>query len=173
MGLLTVQSNDHTTDPRELPVTGRLDALGVHYEVYRHPPLHTVEEAKALRGNIDAAHVKNLFLRDKREQMWMVTVLEGRPIDTKALRPLLGATGTVSFGSPDRLLRVLGILPGSVSPLALVNDPTCQVGIVLDAALRDYTHVGVHPLHNEATLRLSVEDLVRFLDANGHPPAWI
>lgn len=160
-------------DPRELPATRQLDQLGVPYVIHRHPPLYTVAEAKELRGDIDAAHVKNLFLRDKKEQMWMVTVLEGRPVDTKELRALLGATGTVSFGSPDRLRRVLGIEPGSVSPLALVNDPEGVVRIVLDEGLHDYTHVGVHPLHNEATLRLAVLDLVRFLEASGRSPIWI
>ncbi|MSP56595.1 MAG: prolyl-tRNA synthetase associated domain-containing protein [Myxococcales bacterium] len=162
-----------TLDPRELPATRRLDELAVSYAIHRHPPLYTVAEAKALRGDIDAAHVKNLFLRDKREQMWMVTVLESRSIDTKELRGLLGASGTVSFGSHDRLRRVLGIEPGSVSPLALVNDPAGSVRIVLDAALRDHTHVGVHPLHNEATLRIAVVDLVRFLEASGRSPIWM
>ncbi len=161
------------SDPREKPALDRLDALGIPYAVHRHPPLHTVAEAKALRGDIDAAHVKNLFLRDKKERMWLLTVLEGRPIDTKVLRPLLGASGTVSFGSPDRLFRVLGILPGSVSPLAIVNDGARLVHVVLDEALRGYSHIGVHPLHNEATVRLAVPDLVRFLEASDHPPTWL
>ncbi|MDO9280705.1 MAG: YbaK/EbsC family protein, partial [Pseudomonadota bacterium] len=104
-------------DPREVPVLSQLDAHGVAYTVFRHPPLRTVEDAKLLRGDIDAAHVKNLFLRDKREQMWVVTALEDRAIDIRALRAHLDAYGSVSFGSPDRLRRVLGIEPGSVSPL--------------------------------------------------------
>lgn len=162
----------HPTDPRERPALERLDAHGISYTLHRHPALRTVEDARALRGDIDAAHVKNLFLRDKREQMWLVTVLEDQAVDLRALRATLGATGVVSFGSPERLLRVLGIRPGSVSPLAIVNDAAGDVRVVLDDALRGHTHVGVHPLHNEATVRLSVADLARFLTAEGHAPRW-
>lgn len=151
----------------------QLDAHGVAYTVFRHAPLRTVEDAKRLRGDIDAAHVKNLFLRDKREAMWVVTVLEDRPIDMRALRTQLNAYGSVSFGSSDRLRRVLGIEPGSVSPLALVNDLTSQVQLVLDRGLDRHEFVGVHPLHNEATVRIAVRDLVRFLQAIGRAPVWL
>lgn len=161
------------SDPRERAALALLDAHGVPYTLHRHPPLRTVEDAKALRGDIDAAHVKNLFLRDKRERMWVVTVLEDRDLDIKALRPHLGAYGSVSFGSADRLRRVLGIEPGSVSPLALVNDAPGVVSLVLDRGLDRYTHVGVHPLHNEATVRLAVADLVRLLVAIGREPVWL
>ncbi len=160
-------------DPRERPALSLLDTLNIPYTIYRHPPLRTVTEAMALRGDIDAAHVKNLFLRDKREQMWIVTVLEDREVDIRALRSELKATGTVSFGSPERLQRVLGIQPGSVSPLAVVQDTTGGVGVVLDRRLLDHAYVGVHPLHNEATVRLAVTDLVRMLEALGRRPAWI
>lgn len=167
-----------TLDPREGPALAQLDALGIVYTVFRHPPLRTVEDAKRLRGDIDAAHVKNLFLRDKREQMWVVTALEDRALDIRALRAHLDAYGSVSFGSPDRLRRVLGIEPGSVSPLALVNDvargaESPGVRIVLDRGIERYEHVGVHPLHNEATVRIAVRDLVRFLEAIGRAPAWL
>ena len=167
------ERNAHEPRDRERPALDRLDALGIAYTLHRHPPLRTVEDAKALRGNIDAAHVKNLFLRDKREQMWVVTVLEDREVDIRALRPKIDAYGSVSFGSPDRLGRVLGITPGSVSPLAIVHDPEKRVRVVLDEALRDWSHVGVHPLHNEATVRLSVADLGRFLTAEGRDPIWL
>lgn len=162
-------------DPREAPALSRLDALGVAYTVFRHPPLRTVEDARRLRGDIDAAHVKNLFLRDKREQMWVVTTLEDRAIDIRALRASLDAYGSVSFGSPDRLRRVLGVEPGAVSPLALVNDVARGGGVrmVLDRGIERYAHVGVHPLHNEATVRIAVGELVRFLEAIGRAPVWL
>ncbi|MDP2305092.1 MAG: prolyl-tRNA synthetase associated domain-containing protein [Pseudomonadota bacterium] len=164
-------------DPRERFVLAQLDAHGVPYTVHRHPPLRTVEDAKQLRGDIEAAHVKNLFLRDKREQMWVVTVLEDRPIDIRALRAHLNAYGSVSFGSPDRLRRVLGIEPGSVSPLAIVNAPVigsdAAVRLVLDRGLERHAYVGVHPLHNEATVRIAVSELVRFLEAIGRAPMWL
>ncbi len=162
-------------DPREVPVLSQLDALGVAYTVFRHPPLRTVEDAKLLRGDIDAAHVKNLFLRDKREQMWVVTALEDRAIDIRALRAALNAYGSVSFGSPDRLRRVLGIEPGSVSPLAMVNDVARGGGVrmVLDRGIERHAFVGVHPLHNEATVRIAVGELVRFLEAIGRAPVWL
>ncbi|MDP2312285.1 MAG: prolyl-tRNA synthetase associated domain-containing protein [Pseudomonadota bacterium] len=157
----------------EAPVLARLDALGIAYTVHRHPAVYTVEAAKVLRGDVGAAHAKNLFLRDKREQMWLLTVLEDRPVDFRALREVLDTRGTPSFGSPERLRTWLGVTPGSVTPLAAINDTGCGVRVVLDAALRDYPLVGVHPNHNEATVTLAPADLVRFLESTGHPPTWL
>ena len=119
-------------DPQQL--FARLDQLGIAHRTAEHPPVFTVEEAKALRGNLSGHHIKNLFLRNKKEEMWLVVALEDRAIDLKRLGEALGA-GRLSFGSAERLKRHLGVEPGSVTPLALINDEARAVRLVLDRGL--------------------------------------
>ena len=157
----------------ERSLLARLDALQIAHRTVRHPPVRTVEEAKQHRTGGDGHHIKNLFLRDKKGRMWLLSVLEDRPIDLKALRGLLGARGGPSFGSADRLQRVLGVAPGSVTPFAAINDAEGAVEVYLDAALREGGTVHAHPLHNEATTAIDAADLVRFLHDAGHPPRWL
>src|SRR4030081_325691 len=99
----------------------RLEQLGIAQRTVEHPPVFTVEEAKKLRGELPGAHIKNLFLRNKKEEMWLVGGLEARHVALKRLGEVLGA-GRLSFGSPERLARHLGVEPGSVTPLSLIND---------------------------------------------------
>jgi len=155
------------TSPEQ--VLARLEALGIASRTFRHAPVFTVEEAKALRGELAGAHIKNLFLRNKKGAMWLVTCLEDRPIDLKALAAALGA-GRFSFGSAERLMAHLGVQPGSVTPLAVVNDRAGRVAVVLDKALLDFDEVNCHPLVNDMTTTLSSADLVAFLEAEGHAP---
>jgi len=155
------------TSPEQ--VLARLEALGIASRTFRHAPVFTVEEAKALRGELAGAHITNLFLRNKKGAMWLVTCLEDRPIDLKALAAALGA-GRFSFGSAERLMAHLGVQPGSVTPLAVVNDRAGRVAVVLDKALLDFDEVNCHPLVNDMTTTLSSADLVAFLEAEGHAP---
>ena len=133
-------------DAPRLPTTPamlfqRLDALGLAYRTVEHPPVFTVEEAKALRGQLAGGHVKNLFLRNKKgDAMWLVVALEDRVIDLKALGERIGA-GRVSFGSAERLMTHLGVIPGAVTPLALINDREARVKVVIDAGLLDHDPV--------------------------------
>ncbi|NQW10721.1 MAG: prolyl-tRNA synthetase associated domain-containing protein [Alphaproteobacteria bacterium] len=154
------------TSPEAL--LARLDALGIAYARHDHPPLFTVEDSKALRGDLPGGHCKNLFLRDKKGAMWLVVCLEDRRIDLKALGDRLGGA-RLSFGSADRLLRVLGVAPGAVSPFALINDTECAVTVVLDRGMLEHRPLNYHPLTNEATIAVQPEDLVRFIEACGHP----
>jgi len=147
----------------------RLDALGIAYARHDHPPLFTVEDSKALRGDLPGGHCKNLFLRDRKGAMWLVVCLEDRRIDLKALGELLGGV-RLSFGSADRLLRVLGVVPGAVSPFALINDTGVEVQVVLDKAMLEQRPLNFHPLVNTATIAVAPEDLVRFIEACGHRP---
>ena len=110
--------------------------LGIAQRTVEHPAVFTVEEAKALRGDLPGHHVKNLFLRNKKEEMWLVVALEDRAIDLKRLGEVLGA-GRLSFGSAERLKRHLGVEPGSVTPLALINDEGRAVRLALDRGLGD------------------------------------
>ena len=157
-------------DPQQL--FARLEQLGIAHRTVEHPPVFTVEEAKALRGNLPGHHIKNLFLRNKKEEMWLVVALEDRAIDLKRLGEVLGA-GRLSFGSADRLKRYLGVEPGSVTPLSLVNDEAHAVRLVLDRGMADGGPVNAHPLVNTMTTALAPADLLRFFAATGHTPRWL
>ena len=150
----------------------RLNTIGIAQHTVEHPPVFTVEEAKALRGNLPGHHIKNLFLRNKKEEMWLVVALEDRAIDLRRLGEALGA-GRLSFGSPDRLRRVLGVEPGSVTPLALVNDEARQVRLALDRGLKEGGPVNAHPLVNTMTTAIATADLLRLFEATGHVPLWL
>ena len=150
----------------------RLDQLDIAHRSVEHAAVFTVEQAKALRGNLAGHHVKNLFLRNKKEERWLVVALEDRAVDLKRLGEALGA-GRLSFGSADRLRRQLGVEPGSVTPLALINDRAGAVRLALDRALFDGPPVNVHPLVNTMTTALEPAALLRFFAATGHEPHWL
>jgi Ala-tRNA(Pro) deacylase len=143
---------------------------GCRFTLHRHPPLFTVAESRELRGQLPGGHTKNLFLRDKRERMWLVTAEETRAVDLKALGSALGAQGRLSFGSPTRLAEYLGIEPGSVTPFALANDARGAVSFVLDRALLACEVLNFHPLTNEATVGIARDDFLSFMTEIGHAP---
>lgn len=151
----------------------RFQELGIAFENREHPPLHTVSESQALRGTIPGAHVKNLFLRDKKRRFFLVTVGEERAVDLRELRHAIGARGNLSFGDADALRGMLGVLPGAVTPFAVANDPENLVTMVLERALAGAERVSAHPLRNDMTTTLAAADLVRFLEAEGHPPLLV
>src|SRR3954464_10929227 len=113
----------------------RLDELGLAHHTVEHEPVFTVEQAKQHRGVLPGHHIKNLFLRNKKEEMWLVVTPEDRTIDLKQLGERLGA-GRLSFGSPERLRKYLGVEPGSVTPFAVINDTGHAVRLVLDSGLK-------------------------------------
>jgi Ala-tRNA(Pro) deacylase len=147
-----------------------LDQLGIAHATVTHPALFTVEQSQALRGTIAGGHTKNLFLRDKKGALFLVTALEDAVIELKSLHRLLGASGRFSFGSAELMRETLGIEPGAVTPFAAMNDTDRRVGVVLDAALMRHATINCHPLVNTMTTSIAREDLVRFLAATGHPP---
>jgi Ala-tRNA(Pro) deacylase len=162
------------TPPAQPPTSpealfARLAELGIAVSNFSHPPVFTVAEAKALRGELKGGHIKNLFLRNKKGAMWLVTCPEDRDIDLKALGQALGA-GRFSFASAARLMTYLGVLPGAVTPFAVINDTEGRVQVVLDQAVLDCDPVNAHPLVNDRTAAVAPGDLVRFLEAVGHPP---
>lgn len=148
----------------------KLDALAIRTTTVRHPPLFTVEQSKSLRGELPGGHTKNLFLKDKKDRMWLVTAEEDRAIDLKSLGAALGAQGRVSFGSPERLMRHLGVEPGAVTPFGLANDAGGEVALVLDEGLLRHDILNFHPLTNDATTTIAREDFLRFLAAIRHTP---
>jgi len=147
-----------------------LEALGIEARTHRHAPVNTVAESRALRGDLAGAHIKNLFLRDKKRRIWLVTLLEDREVDLKALRRRIGAQGTLSFGSAELLAEVLGVAPGAVTPLGVVNDRAHRVTLILDKAVLARDPVNCHPLVNHMTTAIAAADLLRFLEACGHAP---
>ncbi len=161
---------DATPPLDEKALFARLDELGIARQTHSHEPLFTVEQSRALRGDLPGGHIKNLFLRDKKRRMWLVTVLESRQIDLKALRQRIGAQGNLSFGSAEMLMENLGVIPGAVTPFAVINDREGRVTMVLDKAVLDDDPVNAHPLRNDMTTALAPADLLRFLAAEGHAP---
>jgi len=147
----------------------RLDALGIAHRTLEHAAVFTVDEAKALRGNLPGAHSKNLFLRDKKGAMWLLTCLADKTIDLRYLSEKLGAR-SLSFASLARLTRYLGVIPGAVTPFAIINDPDALVRVVLDRDLLDYELLNFHPLINTRTTTIKADDLLRFLAALNHEP---
>lgn len=148
----------------------RLDELGIAADIHRHPPLHTVAESQALRGAMPGGHIKNLFVRDKKRRYWLITVPEDAEIDLKVLRHVIGASGNLSFGTADAMVEKLGVRPGAVTPFAVMNDGGGEVSFVLERSLLDHAQINAHPLHNEATISVGAEDLLRFVAACDHEP---
>lgn len=148
----------------------RLDELGLSHRTVEHPALYTVEQSRELRGDLPGAHIKNLFLRDKKRRMWLVTVLESREVDLKSLRHRIGAQGNLSFGNAELLMERLGVIPGAVTPFSVINDREGAVTMVLDKALLEIDPVNAHPLRNDRTTAIAPGDLLRFLEAEGHAP---
>jgi Ala-tRNA(Pro) deacylase len=153
------------TEPEAL--YARLDALGIPYALHEHPPIFTVAEGAHLKASIPGVHCRNLFVRDKKERMFLIVVPNETRLDMKKLPALLGCD-RLSFGSQERLWTHLGVRPGSVCPFAIVNDTENKVRIVLDAEMMKAARVNYHPLRNHLTIGLAPEGLVRFIEACGH-----
>lgn len=151
-------------------VLARLDGYGLLTRTVEHPAVFTVEEAQAHRGEIPGGHAKNLFVKDKKDRLFLIVAEEETAIDLKAVSSLIGAKGRVSFGRPDLLMEVLGVEPGSVNPFAVLNDTAGAVTVVLDTALLVHDPLNFHPMVNTATTSIARDDFLRFLELTGHPP---
>jgi len=167
--VLTLSSGRPPETPEGL--LARLAALGIPARTVRHPPLHTVVESKALRGSLPGGHAKNLFLKPKAPGPYLLAVLEeDRQVAVNALLRRLGVARG-QFASAEDLFAELGVRPGAVTPLALVNAAPGRVRVAIDRALLEGVEtVHFHPLVNTATTALAPADLLRFLRALGHAP---
>ena len=155
------------------PILGALQALDIRYELFEHPPVHTSDEAAIHWQAISGAAVKNLFLRNKKGDRHYLVILG---IDKQAdLRHLVKVIGDdrLSFGSPERLQKYLGVTPGSVSPLGLIHDSTRAVRVIVDSDLRTAEQLIFHPNDNTASLTISGSDFQRFLADRGNSVRWI
>lgn len=155
----------------------QMDDWGHSYRLYTHVPLRTVNDAKAVEDQFvvpgeNALRLKNLYLRDKKKRNYLVTLEQSREIDLKALGAELGAA-SLSFGSADRLMQNLGIRPGAVSPLAMINGVENNVQFFMDAAAVAADVIYMHPLVNDRTVAMSRPDLMAFLDRIGVAVNWL
>lgn len=149
---------------------GFLDELGIRVTTTTHDPLFTVADSQRLRGEIRGAHTKNLFVKDRKDNYFLLTVEEDAAVDLKSVHGLIGAAGKVSFGKPEALMGLLGVQPGAVTVFGAINDVDGRVRIVIDAALAGSALVNAHPLVNTATTTISSGDLLTFVRATGHEP---
>jgi Ala-tRNA(Pro) deacylase len=156
------------TSPEDL--FAYLAALSIETSTVEHPPLHTVEDSQALRGDIPGAHTKNLFVKDKKSSLFLLVLGEEAVVDLKRVHEKIGAQGRVSFGSAELLEEVWGVRPGSVTPFGAINDAVGRVSVVLDEAMMRCERLNFHPLVNTRTTSLASSDLVKFLRATGHEP---
>lgn len=146
-----------------------LDRHAIASSTLEHPPVFRVEEGAEIKAALPGAHTKNLFLKDAKGQLWLISALGETTIDLKTLHPRIAAA-RLSFGSEERLYDALGVRPGSVTALALINDPEHRVRFVVDAALWESDPVNFHPLSNDATTALSQAGFRAFLQAVGVQP---
>ena len=146
-----------------------LDAHGVAHSTLDHPPVFRVEEGLEIKAALPGGHTKNLFLKDAKGQLWLISALGETAIDLKRLHTVIGS-GRLSFGSPDLMVQTLGVTPGSVTAFGLINDADRRVRFVLDAALAKADPVNFHPLGNDATTTVSRDGFRRFLAALGVEP---
>ena len=155
----------------ESDLMGFLEELSIETIMHRHAPVHTVEDAKALRGDIAGGHCKCLFVRDKKKRFALVVLDENKTVDLKALSETLGL-GRLSFANPDYLFSMLGVKPGSVTPFALINarvaGSEAPMIVALDEMMMGQATLNYHPLHNSATITIAAGDLRRFVSACGY-----
>ena len=163
---------DGSTPAAYEDLSRRLDELGIEVQTIEHEPVFTVEEAKAHRGTLEGAHTKNLFLRDKKKRMWLVVCRENRSVDLKALPSAIGS-GRLSFGSAQRLMENLGIIPGAVTPFAVINDHGLNVRVAVEKSLLDESPWNFHPLDNARTTSIQPQDMLRFLREQEHDPQLV
>lgn len=147
-----------------------LDGLGVKHVTKDHAPVFTVAESASLRDEIDGGHTKNLFVKDKKDNFFLLTVEENAVVDLKTVHAIIGAASKVSFGKPEKLMEYLGVAPGSVTAFGAINDTEKKVTFILDADLMTHDIINCHPLSNDATTSIGRDDLIRFMEATGHAP---
>ena len=150
-----------------------LEALGIPFERYEHPPLASAADAAPYWADIDAAHTKNLFLRNQKGARHYLVIIELlKRADLRAVANQVG-DGKLSFGSPEQLMTLLGVTPGSVSPFGLVHDARHEVRVCIDQDLKSRERISFHPNINTATLVLTFADFERFLASRGNVTQFV
>ncbi|MEZ0262136.1 MAG: prolyl-tRNA synthetase associated domain-containing protein [Alphaproteobacteria bacterium] len=155
--------------PTPDPLASKFAEMGIETTTYEHRPVFTVEEGADFKKLIPGGHTKNLFLKDKKDKIWLVTALDETQIDLKKLPARINGA-RLSFGNAELMVEVLGVTPGSVTPLALLNDVNRRVTPILDQGILGHKVMNCHPLRNDRTTCLKPEDLVKFMKNLGYDP---
>ena len=151
-------------------VFAAFDSMGIEHETHVHEPLYTVEEAKTVKYGLVGAHTKNLFLRNKKGRMFLLVIEQDRRVNLKGLRDQLNLTGgQLAFASTERLAKFLGVVPGSVSPLAVINDHSGAVTVYIEKSLLDHENIYLHPCRNTHSTCIKTSDLIKVMEAWHHP----
>jgi len=140
-----------------------LTQIDIEYTNHEHPAVYTVEEADLHHQGIDGVHSKNLFFKDRKKNLILVVTLSDKPIKIKEMGNKIGVKG-LSFGKPDLLEEVLGVIPGAVTPFAVINDETNRVKVILDQEMMDHDLLNFHPIVNTATTTIASKDLIKFME---------
>jgi Ala-tRNA(Pro) deacylase len=148
------------------------DAHGVDHATTDHEAVFRVGEGEGIKDGIPGAHTKNLFLKDAKGRLWLISAKDDTVIDLKRLHTVIGSA-RLSFGPAELMVETLGVTPGSVTAFGLVNDTDGRITFVLDKALADAAQVNFHPLTNTATTTVSQSGFRRFLAALGRTPVVV
>ena len=147
-----------------------LAQMDIAVKTVEHEPLFTVAQSQALRGQIPGGHTKNLFLKDKKDNYFLLTVDEEAEIDLKQIHKAIGAASRVSFGKAEAMESLLGVTTGAVTAFGVINDKAGAVRFFIDESLLSHEVINCHPLVNTATTSIAPADLIRFIEATGHRP---
>ena len=158
--------------PSEPALYALLDQLELPHHTEEHAAVFTVAEGADIKARLPGGHSKNLFLKDKAGDYVLVSALGSTVIKLNQLHKRIG-TKRLSFGKPEALLELLGVVPGSVTVFSVLNDTEHKVRLILDTALFDHEAVWFHPMRNTASTRIKPADIVTFAEATGHPPTLI
>lgn len=150
----------------------RLDEMGIAQHTLWHEPVFRVEDGGHIKAQLPGGHTKNLFLKDGKDQLWLISALGETAIDLKRLPPVIGSA-RLSFGNATLMGETLGVTPGSVTALALINDTDHRIRFVADRALMQADPVNFHPLTNAATTAISQAAFRRFLTVVGVAPTVV
>ena len=158
---------------RKESILNKLDELNIPYEIINHPPVYTIKEMEDLNLNKKGHIVKNLFLKNSNGKKHYLVVLKGdKKADLKSIRSQINSTA-LSFASEERLEKHLGLLKGAVTPLGIINDNDHSVNVVLDEDLKNEKIIGVHPNVNTATVFITFDDLLKFINTFGNEVFYV
>ena len=140
-----------------------LDQIGINYTKHEHPAVFTVEEADLHHEGIDGVHSKNLFFKDRKKNLILIVTLSDKPIKIKEVEKKIDTKG-LTFGKPELLAEVLGVIPGAVTPLAVINAKNHDLRVILDEEMMEHELLNFHPIVNTATTTITSKDLLKFME---------
>jgi Ala-tRNA(Pro) deacylase len=150
-----------------------LDEKGFETTTEEHEAVFTVDQSRDLHVKIEGGHTKNLFVKDKKDNYFLLVIEQSAKVDLNRVHRLIGAKSRLSFGKPDKLMEYLGVSPGSVTAFSVINDSNGKVQLIIDKPLLAHEKINCHPLTNEMTTTICREDLLTFLEEVNHKPEII